>query len=231
MSDRDALKEIVSRLYRTPAGDIGDDFSLRHPQLKGSAGRGLLAAAIKRRLGSYVPQAVSAATYGELEAAMFGGNGHYAATITGVSARDRAAAVADVKGAEPVRAPLAAASNLSVGVDIEMIDSLPEADDFWRSDFYLTHFTQTEIAYCVRQVNPRMHFAARWCAKEALAKCDPAFIHVDPATVQVSIGADGRPVFDRIGEQRVERLPHAVSLTHTPLLAAAVVAVPSGGQS
>jgi phosphopantetheine--protein transferase-like protein len=128
-----------------------------------------------------------------------------------------------------MRTPAAAAESqrvqpLSVGVDIELIDNMPEAADFWAADFYRSHFTAEEIAYCVRQPHPRMHFAARWCAKEALMKCDPAFREVDPTTLQVTVAASGQPVFESLQSDGPRRLPHALSMTHTPQMAAAVVA-------
>jgi phosphopantetheine--protein transferase-like protein len=227
MANREQLKAVVSELYKAPLDQIGPDFSLRHPRFQSSAGRGVLAAAIRRRLGVYAPAAFAAATYGELEAAVCNGG-----VADSAPAPARQAPPADGPAAAPASAPGIVpppiATPLSVGVDVEMIDSLPEAQDFWASDYYRSHFSAEEIAYCIRQEHPRMHFAARWCAKEALMKCDSRFAAVDPATLQVVIDASGRPALEWLqGEQR-QRLPHAVSLTHTPLLAAAVVA--SAGQ-
>ena len=223
MSDHESLKQIVSQLYDTPAASIGADFSLRHPRFQGSAGRGLLVAAIRRRLGVYPSTAFAATTYGELEAAILGGRPNGAsATPQNTALRPEPPVAAQNVLAHDVGGEAA----MSIGIDVEMVDSLPEVADFWTSDFYRTHFTGPEIAYCMQQEQPRMHFAARWCAKEALAKCDERFMSVDPSTVQVSVAEAGRPVFERVHEQRVERLPHALSLTHTSLLAAAVVALP-----
>jgi len=226
MSNHEQLKAVISELYRAPLDQIGPDFSLRHPRFQSSAGRGVLAAAIRRRLGVYAPAAFAATTYGELEAAVCNGgsvteSAHPAPVRPAVAASAPSSGPAVAPGIVP---PPTAPSPVSVGVDIEMIDSLPEAQDFWASDYYRSHFSAEEIAYCIRQEHPRMHFAARWCAKEALMKCDPRFAAVDPATLQVVIDASGRPALEWLqGEQR-QRLPHAVSLTHTPLLAAAVVA-------
>ena len=218
MSVHVQLKSIVGELFQASPDTIGPDFPLRHPRLQGSAGRGALAAAIKRRLGTYVAASFSAQTYGELEVA-----------VCGVSTPPSEVSVPALRpdvGAAPL-APLASRANLSVGVDIEMVDSLPDVGDFWTADFYRTHFTSAEIAYCLRQEHPRIHFAARWCAKEALAKCDRQFMGVDPTTLQVALAADGQPVFERIRGQETELLPHALSLTHTAMLAAAIVAVAS----
>ena len=64
--------------------------------------------------------------------------------------------------------------DLACGIDIERVDAMPVTDDYWEHEFYKESFSKDEIAYCLLQENPRMHFAARWCAKEALVKCDPA---------------------------------------------------------
>ena len=217
MSNQEILKEIVSQLYQTPAAAIGADFPLRHPRFQGSAGRGLLVAAIRRRLGVYVGGAVTAGTYGDLAAAVCGGNGQSERAMT-------SAAPVSLTAASAGPAAAVATSDLSVGIDMELVENLPDVTDFWTADFYQTHFTGAEIAYCIRQEHPRMHFAARWCAKEALRKCDPAFLGTDPATVQVALDARGRPSFEWKRDPP-EPLPHAVSLTHTPLFAAAIVAV------
>jgi phosphopantetheine--protein transferase-like protein len=222
MSGREQLKDLVSKLYRTPAEAIGPGFLLARDRFRGSAGRGLLAAAIRRNLGMYVAQSFSARTYGELETAVFGANGHAA----GSSSNGHHEMSAPVDEATAIASATDASDGaVSVGVDIEMIESLPDEHDFWTSDFYRSHFTGAEIAYCIRQQNPRMHFAARWCAKEALAKCDARFVKVDPATIQIALLSDGRPSLEWIRAGSIERLPHAVSLTHTPLMAAAVVAL------
>jgi phosphopantetheinyl transferase (holo-ACP synthase) len=118
---------------------------------------------------------------------------------------------------------------LSVGVNIEMVENMPEESDFWRSDFYRARFTGDEIAYCVRQEQPRVHFAARWCAKEALRKCDPAFVAVSATALQIGRDGNGRPTLEWIRGESTQRLPHAVSLSHTGLMAAAIVAAAQAG--
>jgi phosphopantetheine--protein transferase-like protein len=216
MSVQTQLRSLVAELFHAAPDTIGPDFPLRHPRLQGSAGRGVLAATIKRRLGTYVAASFSAQTYGELELAVCG--------VTTPSPEPSGPAPQQGVGAAPPASVASPAANLSVGVDIEMVENLPEVGDFWTADFYRTHFTSAEIAYCLRHEQPRIHFAARWCAKEALAKCDSQFMGVDPTTLQVALAADGRPVFERIRGEETERLPYAVSLTHTAVLAAAIVA-------
>jgi 4'-phosphopantetheinyl transferase superfamily len=68
-----------------------------------------------------------------------------------------------------------ATPSITCGVDIEMVVSLPVVADYWSDAFYCATFTPAEIAYCLLQDQPLVHFAAHWCAKEALKKCDPAY--------------------------------------------------------
>ena len=68
-----------------------------------------------------------------------------------------------------------------------------------------------------------MHFASRWCAKEALRKCKPAYLELDMAQIEVTMDETGKPSLQMKTEQGERKLPVALSLTHTPLLAAAVV--------
>jgi phosphopantetheine--protein transferase-like protein len=209
------LKRVISELYEVPLEALTDDFALVHPRFQGSAGKGILAAAIRRRLGMYCPEAFSVENYGQLERAItgaapsvpsFGGNGHR-----------------QLVQPKPITAPVPV-TGLHIGVDIEMVENMPETVDFWTADFYRSHFREPEIAYCVRQMQPRVHFAARWCAKEALAKCDGHYVGRDPLTVQVVVGPTGEPFFEGVREGLIEHLPFALSLTHTSLMAAAVVA-------
>lgn len=217
MTDTAVLRDIVAEMFQVPAPSVGPEFVLRHPRLQGSAARGLLAAAIRRRLGVYCPGAFRAKTYGELVVAVTGlppdEETSRPARSSEMSEPDHAETMAGTSGAPP-----------RIGLDVELVESMPDADDYWSSDFYRTHFSHAEIAYCARQEHPRIHFAARWCAKEALAKCDARYRSVDPATLQVALTGTGAPRFERIVDGRRELLPFAVSLTHTSLLAAAVVA-------
>ena len=216
MGDSRALKQVVGDLFDVAPESIDSSFSLRHPRFQSSAGRGVLVAAIKRHLGVYSREAFTAATYGDLEAAIFGSD----STPTAPPAAP-ALAVAPEQLANHGATPHLA---VRIGLDMEMVDNMPEVPDFWTADFYRTHFTAAEIAYCLRQEQPRVHFAARWCAKEALAKCDAAYAGIDPATIQVIPRADGQPILEVLDGGAARAIPFAVSLSHTPLIAVAVVA-------
>src|SRR5207244_2294599 len=91
-------------------------------------------------------------------------------------------AAAPVPAIKLVGAPAA----LRVGLDIQDIAAMPAAADYWEDAFYQGTFATSEIAYAVRETEPRNHFAGFWCAKEALRKCDPAFAGVEPAKTLVA---------------------------------------------
>ncbi len=213
MGKREKLRQVVAQLAGLKPEVIGPDFSLRSRGLQSSVRRAALAAAIRRQLGSDCPQAYTAATFAELEAA-----------VRGEDARPIPAA------AKPVESPSLSLPSrfdgpdgLACGMDIEMVAALPVTDNYWEHEFYKEAFSKDEIAYCLLQENPRMHFAARWCAKEALVKCDPAFkgqpfsamevVHNDSGEVSLAHDANGTR----------QRLSVAISISHTDAMAAAIV--------
>ena len=189
MTQVDVLRAIVAKLGETTPDAVGPGFSLTTPALKGSIKRAALAASIRRELGIGCPSAHSVTTFSELEQAVFGQK-----------------ATASVRPAEPTSPPAAAPPTVTAalplpglaamrcGVDIESVSSLPEATDYREHQFYQDAFAPAEIAYCIAQEDPRMHFAARWCVKEALYKCDPAYRARTMAEIELVTGRERRPV-------------------------------------
>jgi holo-[acyl-carrier protein] synthase len=223
MNQIDTLRGIVAKIGRTEVDKIGADFSLRGPDLQGSARKAALAAAIRRQLGVNCPAAYSVATFGELEQALFGQH----------SAAPAPAATSNSNSTNPQLAVLpeqnAKFKDLRCGVDIEMISEMPETPDYREHEFYSDSFSQEEIAYCVLQENPRMHFAARWCAKEALYKCDPAFRSEKMSNIELAVSEQGGVFLRHRGNGTRRDLPHAVSVSHTNVFATAVVLMLPGG--
>jgi holo-[acyl-carrier protein] synthase len=213
----ESLRTVVAEFFETDPAQVGPGFVLGGPKLHGSVARHVLDAAIRRRLGVKVPAVYSAATYGELEASALGAAPE-AAPIPSSNGNGRAA---PVPPPSPSRAAPAAPAGLSCGIDVELVENLPATDDPWTHPFYQTCFTPAEIAYCLTQENPRVHFAGRWCVKEALKKCDGAFLHEEMSAVEVARDPSGAVFLRRPAG---EALPFAVSLSHTELMAAAIVA-------
>ena len=57
-----------------------------------------------------------------------------------------------------------------IGVDIEDISRFTGKPFPENKGFYERIFTKKEIEYCLQKANPYQHFAARFCAKEAVIK-------------------------------------------------------------
>jgi len=89
-------------------------------------------------------------------------------------------------------------------------------------------FTDGERAYAATRARPAMHLAARFCAKEAVAKA-LALRAWSPRDVEVVGGGDAPPTVRLAGaaRERARELGVAVevSLTHTRGLAGAVAVV------
>jgi holo-[acyl-carrier protein] synthase len=122
------------------------------------------------------------------------------------------------------------ASAPSVGIDLLEIDRLERALER-RPRLAERLFTDSERAYAAGRARPGQHLAARFCAKEAVAKALglEAWSFRD---VEV-VSADGTPPHVHLSGSAAERaaalgVDVSVSLTHTRVQAAAVaVALPS----
>jgi holo-[acyl-carrier protein] synthase len=112
----------------------------------------------------------------------------------------------------------------TVGIDLERVDSIPEAGDYREDEFCKNIFTPREIAYALLQPSPRQSLAAMWCAKEAFRKAVPAYLGSDWNRTVVSHANQGKPYIVVDGKTA----PGTLSLTHAGDLALAVfVAAPA----
>ncbi len=202
MSQSEELRTLIATMLMVSPVEITDGYSLA--ALNTSLGSAKLRLGLKR-LGLALPGGTKPATFGGLLAALSGAP---------------AAELPLIPVSAAVSAPV---SGLQVGLDVEEIAALPIAIDYWEHDFYRGSFSKSEIAYAVLQGDPRISFAGFWCAKEALRKCDPAFASVDPSQTAVAHEANGRPYLTIVTEGHPERLPHALSISHTTDVATAVV--------
>ena len=216
MDPREILRDIVAKLTETPAEQIGPDFPLHSHGLQSSGRRAALAAAIRRKIGGIDNVPDSARTFGELEQIVF--SPRPPLPLPAPAAPRQSAPLSCDKDDHSVRC----------GLDIENVADLPEAPDYREHEFYQTIFTSEEIAYCIAQENPRMHFAARWCAKEALIKCDPAFRAEKLSSIEVVRQDTGAVCLRHHTSGTARKLAHGVSLTHTNSIAAACVVLAPG---
>ena len=215
------LKQVVADLFEADLNKVNTGFLLSTRRMQGSLVRAKLDAAIRHRLGVKCRAVYSVKTYGELQKAVLGVSSNSAESdssasiVSPVSNTDASMAFAE----NGIRL----ATSLSCGIDVEMVDNFPEVDDYWKDPFYTNSFSSVEIAYCLLKENPRMHFAARWCAKEALKKCQPSYLHEEPKKIEFVSNEASPPILRHYINGNPTTLPFAVSVSHTPLIAVAVV--------
>ncbi|HUI21963.1 MAG TPA: hypothetical protein VLZ74_13095 [Methylocella sp.] len=100
-----------------------------------------------------------------------------------------------------------------LGLEIENIAALPDAEDYTQHEFYVANFTPSEISRCVGQPKTKAAFQGLLAAKRAIVKSGA--VNLAPEnyrSVEISFDGEGRPV-------------HAgclLSISHTDTIAAAV---------
>jgi phosphopantetheine--protein transferase-like protein len=213
--DREAIRTAVAAFLGVEVARLAPDFPLGD-RLRNSIARAGLQARLQRAIGGMPPPLVDVPTYGQLERLLLGdaaggrpADGKVAHAAAGPDRGDRRPVASD------------GGAGLRCGIDIEPVESLPEAGDFWSHPFYMDNFSPAEIAECVRDAAPRERFAARWCAKEALLKCDPSYRAVPLAGIELRKDGGGAPRLHDVATGAA--LPVAVSISHAGGFAAAVV--------
>jgi phosphopantetheine--protein transferase-like protein len=209
------LRKVVAEFFEVDEDEVGPAFSLQSRRGQGSIARAALDSLIRRRVGLTSHSVYSARTYGELEAELV------PETASATASPVLSPAAPSINGQNA--ATFLAAGAVRCGIDIELIDHLPRVADCWEDPFYRDHFAPAEIAYCQVQETPALHFAARWCAKEALKKCDGVFLSTAMKDIEVIADGTGSPFLVYHAGNDTRRLPHAVSLSHTTHAAVAVV--------
>ena len=116
------------------------------------------------------------------------------------------------------------------GIDLVDVPRIAAAIAKSGDAFLRRVFTSAERAYCDQLANPAPSYAARWAAKEAVAKAFGTGIghHAAMHEIEVLRSPDGQPSIRLHGAAaataaRLHIASISLSLTHTDLLAAAVV--------
>jgi phosphopantetheine--protein transferase-like protein len=122
--------------------------------------------------------------------------------------------------------PDSSAQNFNVGIDCEDIERwrgmLPKLESGPQRKI----FTEEEHRYCRSHKDPAPHYAARWCAKEAVFKALSPFCRISLRQIEIVTDQNGRP-FCRFSDPEVMELAPAVSisLSHSKQTAMAVAMV------
>lgn len=120
---------------------------------------------------------------------------------------------------------------IGMGIDIVDVDRIRRSLDKWGGRWAEKIFTREEIEVCRRSPDPAQSYAARFAAKEAFFKALPGapsatslqLIEVisDPAgRPAITVSGAMKDALDLTGADRSH-----LSMTHTPNVAAAVVAI------
>ena len=105
-----------------------------------------------------------------------------------------------------------------MGVDIEETKRFSTNTYNNHKTFYKNIFTENEIRYCLSKVNPHLHFAVRFCAKEAAIKAiDDRKISLQD--IEIKIEKNKPKIILPLG------LKGNVSMSHTKNIAIATVII------
>ncbi|KAF0093798.1 MAG: holo-acyl-carrier protein synthase [Puniceicoccaceae bacterium 5H] len=120
-------------------------------------------------------------------------------------------------------------SVLSVGTDLIECERVKQVYDRHPERFLERVYTECERAYCLQMKNPIPHLAARFAAKEAVAKCFTTGIGAEIGwqSIEVAKGERGEPVIvlDAQGQRLMEEIGGnhiVISLAHTRIYGHAV---------
>jgi len=123
-------------------------------------------------------------------------------------------------------------ATIGVGVDLVEVDRIRKSRENHGAYFLEKVFTEEEREYCLGMSDPDPHFAARFAAKEAVAKAFGTGIGEDIGwrSVSVSREANGAPIV-KLDDQATAKLKamggsHVLlSLSHLTNLAAAFAVI------
>jgi phosphopantetheinyl transferase (holo-ACP synthase) len=97
-------------------------------------------------------------------------------------------------GSPPASAGLQGSKGL--GLEIENIAALPDAEDYALHEFYRANFTPSEIAYCIKRPAAKAAFQGLLAAKRAIIKSGAASDSPDgPRSVEIGFDGEGRPTY------------------------------------
>ncbi len=121
------------------------------------------------------------------------------------------------------------ASIQGVGVDVVDVQRLKEVMEEQGAHFVTKVFTDTETAYCRSKKKPHEHFAARFAAKEAVAKAmktgwSGSFRWKDVEVVNEPSGAPRIILYREVAHALADSHVH-LSLSHTETTVVAFVVI------
>jgi holo-[acyl-carrier protein] synthase len=121
---------------------------------------------------------------------------------------------------------------LGIGCDLAEVDRIQKAHGRHGQSFLNKVYTSAEQEYCLKQANPYPSLAARWAAKEAVAKAFTTGVseHIGLLSIEITKGSRSEPQVKLLGRglKLLEQFGGTgimVSLSHTNSIAMAVAVV------
>ncbi|MGV2828590.1 4'-phosphopantetheinyl transferase superfamily protein [Myxosarcina sp. GI1(2024)] len=137
-------------------------------------------------------------------------------------ATERNSAIASPEVRETARPKEINSSAISVGVDIEEVDNLPDTSNYRTHEFYQALFSLEEISYALLKNEPKQHLCGIFCAKEALKKAAPELVNLRMDEIVVT-HQQGRPVIT-LSDRAIDlRFNFQLSISHTQNYSVATV--------
>ncbi len=124
---------------------------------------------------------------------------------------------------------------IGIGCDLVEVERIGQVIERHGDRFLDKTFTDEERAYCATLKFPQKHYAARWAAKEAVAKAFTTGIgeHLDWTSISVYHGERQEPLvrLDQKGRKLLSEVGGAgvlISLSHTEMHAMAFATIVGG---
>ena len=100
-----------------------------------------------------------------------------------------------------------------LGLEIENIAALPDAEDYSQHEFFSANFTASEIAYCTKEPKTKAAFQGLLAAKRAIIKSGAANNPPEGyRSIEISFDGEGRPAHPGC----------LLSISHTEAIAVAI---------
>lgn len=226
MHTNDSLAAFVAKFWGLPLQSVSDRLRFDKAQIRTMSSLRFFrfVAAVEGQFGGRIPDPAAITSYADLRAAMgIPGSDPSPAEATPAPAVTPGPRLGTARSAGPA---VRRNDSLRLGHDIEIVSNMPAADDYRTDRFYTNTFTPAEIAYCLDSTNPPQHFAARFCAKEAVRKCGEPYASLQMQDIEVTLDAAGMPgVRISPGAALDPGASVHLSLSHSGDLASAVVVI------
>lgn len=177
-------KNIVSKFLNCSVNEINSKTDIRQSKLGGSILTARMYSELSR-IGLKISNYWGIKTFGELEnhlgidVSFNPENLPFIKSTTGISESNR-----EIKTSNPI------------GIDIELINNLPNCNDYWTDEFYSSNFTNNEISYCLLKENPKESFAGKYAAKEAVKKILSSSQNISLKEIEILNRKDGVPYYN-----------------------------------